>query len=160
MPLIFIFGMLGVSTDSLGYIAHSTLDKNDFLLMETDHIKGPALWRGSYDRPYWESYNEWLCFPSHDLRLSLFEIEYEHRAKLLPQIDVWRQGYLYEITLNAGSDLDSGQVIDIWVALTYGVSEVCVYAAFLQEIEVDGGQGGLWVISRLKTSRGTWVEPR
>jgi hypothetical protein len=110
--------------------------------------------------PYWESYDQWLCFPADKVEVTCLEAEYGGIVPV-PAIHVVQTGHYYEITMDPDPKPDCELVSRRWRELLDGESEFCAYAAPLQEhdaVPEDSGarDGSIWIVNRLKSSKGSW----
>lgn len=134
------------------------LDKEDLVLELQDRKGPPALSSTLNQVNKWESYNQWMCVPSDWVSVVQFKIEYDGIAKNMPQVEFWVGNHLFEITLSADTNYDNQAIYKRWQNMIESHSEVCVYAAFLQNLKVENAEGSLWIISRFKSANDYWVE--
>lgn len=110
--------------------------------------------------PYWESYNQWLCFPAETVEVTCLEAE-DNGVVWIPALHVVRDGHYYEISMDPDPKPDCERIKSQWQELIQGERELCAYAAPLQELtsipaESGAKDGLLWSINCLKSSKGYW----
>ena len=154
MSSLLIPGKLWSATSS------KVLDNSDYL-MELEDLKAGrseiSIPRddGTFDRYY----NHWLCFNQKDVSLNRIEIEYDGEKKFLPQLDIETPNLYYEISLEGDYGNDLEEAFSDWKYLLTDTPVVCVYAAYLQDLnEVNGKKNQFLILSRLKTINGLWNE--
>jgi hypothetical protein len=144
--------------NSTGFLSSNPLTDEDRKLEAFDRKNGPAMTSAPDAPKYWESYNQWLCFPVKFLSVVRVGVTYEGVDKSIPQIDAERAGHLFQISLDGDIEVEFDKVAAEWQALIAESEEVCAYAAFLQELPNAGGlSSSLWVIQRLKGNSREWI---
>jgi hypothetical protein len=147
-----------IPCNSQGFLYHGPLTKEDLAIQVTDRENGPVLSSSIEDPNRWESFNQWICFPSKDLKVLKVEIEYDGRTKSIPQIDGEKSGHLFQISLDGDMDGNFEHMFEKWRQIVRASREVCVYAAFLQEGPMIGQlTSSLWIIDRIKGDGGQWT---
>ena len=136
----------------------SILTSEDLELERDARQLPPALSATKGSPNYWESFDRWMCFPSNQVSVSKVETIYEDRQELIPQLEIWDRNHLIEVSLSAGIDFDYVRIFERWHSMVSSSHNVCVFAAHLQDLEVDGASGSLWIVSRLKTDLSLWNE--
>jgi hypothetical protein len=111
--------------------------------------------------PYWESFNQWLCFPADNVDVTCLEEDLHERSIWTPALTVVQDDHYYEIAMESEPEPDCALVKSRWHELIDGEEEVCVYAAAepgTYPIPQDSGvkDGSSWVIDRLKSGKGYW----
>ncbi|MFN7683945.1 MAG: hypothetical protein ACK5QT_00850 [Oligoflexia bacterium] len=110
------------------------------------------------DEDFWESYNQWLCFDSHEIDLEMVPVEYGGTREV-PTLVARDYEHRFEFTLSPEVPRDNEVVLSEWRRLLDGAASVCVFAAYLQSVqpaETQEEDASLWVISGFKTERGYW----
>lgn len=112
------------------------------------------------ETPYWESFNQWLCFPAESVEVTCEEAEYDGNVQI-PALHVVQDGHYYEISMDPDPKPDCERITRQWRELIQGEHELCAYAAPLQELtsipaESGAKDGSLWIINCLKSSKGYW----
>jgi hypothetical protein len=112
------------------------------------------------ETPYWESYNQWLCFPAESVEVTCEEAEYDGVVRI-PTLHVVQDGHYYEIGMEPDPKPDCERVTHQWRELIQGEHTLCAYAAPLQELttipaESGAKDGSLWIINSLKSGKGYW----
>jgi hypothetical protein len=139
---------------------HSRLLSNEDLFLEyKDRELGPELSSGISDPNPWESYNQWMCFNASQVHLTQVKVKYEGKDKTMPQLEVSLLGHSFEISLSADTEYDNDLIFEMWQNLLKESKEVCAYAAYLTHLNLEGElPTSLWIISRLKSESGLWIE--
>lgn len=151
----------------------SLLSIADRQLEQKDAEKGPGLHSAIGEEPYWESFNQWLCFSTQFAKAECTELDGgQSRVPTLriavngALYDYERQHsiQLYEFDMEEEPKLGCFEMVKKWNLLLAGESSVCVYAAHLQDLPISHfvaekvDQWSLWYISQIKTSKGYWKE--
>ena len=110
--------------------------------------------------PYWESFNQWLCFPAEKVEMTCLEDDYNGFV-WVPALQVVQNDHYYEFVMNQPPDPDCELVKRRWHDLLDGERGFCVYAAVPQEGDMAPPESGTkdgydWTIDRLKSSKGYW----
>ena len=158
-PFIGYTLVLSCALLSLSFI-HSTrgssiLDQEDHVLVESQerpHLSGPGF----------ESYEEWTCLPTGDLTLNCLSYGDETVVSEAPTISIVHQLHFFEF---AGThyplDGSCDQELTRWRQVIENQDELCVLAAYLQEMPVSEAapwdSHSYWVVDRIKSRSGTWV---
>ena len=155
--------LLGCLTLSMAQVSPSKiLNEEDYRLQWQEFsMHRPALTApldGS--TPYWESFNQWLCFPADKVELTCLEDNY-NGVVWVPALHVVQNDHYYEFVMNQPPNPDCELVKRRWHELIDGEQEFCVYAAASQEYdtvppESGAKDGSAWTIDRLKSSKGYW----
>ena len=123
--------------------------------------RGPALHSWLDGRtPYWESYNQWLCFPVESVEVTCLNAEYNGVVQV-PTIHVVQAQHYFEISMDPDPKPDCAVITHRWRELLQDQREFCVYAAPLQEYDgvlpdSRAKDGSVWIINRVKTASGYW----
>lgn len=157
VAVIFLMIILPGSIESQD---RANLLSEDDIALETSERNGtPALSGALGDLEYWESYNQWMCFNKDSVKLTRVEVRYDGKIKYMPQLDAWLPGHYFEISLSGDTEYDNDRLYSYWDELLERSEEICAYAAYLQQLDPRQERpSSLWVISRLKTERGYWIE--
>ena len=161
--LLAITVLAGASSLSMSYNpSFNLLTSEDYHLMESDSARGPAL-SAILDgkTPYWESYNEWQCFPAKSVEIECVEAGDGDSTKI-PILHVIYGAHYYEFSLDSEPEPDCGKITARWRDLLAGEDAFCAYAAFLEYFEEvppdsDAKDGSTWIIKQLKTAKGRWT---
>ncbi len=103
--IIFLLSTLAIFSPAHGGNYNPrTLSEADWQLEALDRKRGPALTADANALRYWESYNQWLCFPAHAVDILRVTVTYEGERKSMPQIDVEWAGHLFQISIDADSE--------------------------------------------------------
>lgn len=129
------------------------LSKEDLELEKADRLNGPALQSALDSSEPWGSYNQWLCFSSQQVSVDVVETTYDDKIEQVPVLYASLPRYQFEITISSEID-NPDRVVDKWRDLLDETSNICAYAAFLQNL----GSRSLWIISKLKSEKGVWEE--
>lgn len=110
--------------------------------------------------PYWESFNQWLCFPGGEVEMTCLEDDY-NGIVWVPALRVKQNDQYYEFVMNQPQNPDCELVKRRWHELIDGEQEFCVYAAEPQDpaavlSEAEAKTGVDWTIDRLKSRKGYW----
>lgn len=162
LPLSIAF-FLACTTISMTDGFYSTLLKeDDYKAQQQDaSARSPALSAPLDGRtPYWESFNQWLCFPAKAVEITCLEAEYGGIVKV-PALHIVYDAHYYEISMDPDPKPDCEFVTRRWQELLEGESGFCAYAAPLQEYdgvpsESGAKDGSVWIINRLKSNKGYW----
>jgi hypothetical protein len=159
---IFVIALIAATSSLSMYHdpAYDLLDDSDYARMRSDSTQGPALSAPLDGSPYWESYNQWLCFPTQKIEIDCLEAEYGEVRKL-PVLHVTENSHYFEFSMDPEPAPDCDQVTGRWKILLKNEGVFCAYAAPLQELDVtaydtDAEAGSVWIINLLKTSKGYW----
>jgi hypothetical protein len=162
LPLSFAF-LLACTTISMtdGFYS-ALLTEDDYKAQQQEATaRGPALSAPLDGKtPYWESFNQWLCFPVEAVEITCLEAEYGRIVKV-PALHIVYGAHYYEFSMDPDPEPDCEAVTRYWRTLLEGEREFCVYAAPLQEYEgvpSESGakDGSVWIINRLKSGKGYW----
>jgi hypothetical protein len=158
---LLVFALLGIFSPAYGTNrSRGPLTEKDWQMEAKDRLNGPILTAAPGAITYWESYNQWLCFPATALQVLRVDTFYEDQKKSLPQIDIEWAGHLFQISIDPDRNLDFDDIAFIWRKLIRNAEDVCVYAAYLQKMPSTGSLGSsLWIVDRLKTEKGEWTRP-
>jgi len=143
-----------ISTALTAVMIHSkypTLGFKDYYKYFKDQ-KRPAITASSSERNYWESFNKWQCFNKNEVHSYCDKekgIEY-------PILTAFAGAKEYYFDLDEIGNRPCKVIIDQWNKLLEVESKVCIYSAKLQNLSPEGNET-LWVINRLKTSKGYWI---
>ena len=152
------FALLMIPFSIHCFEGNNLLSSEDLELQSTD-LKKPVLsisFDGSDRR---ETYNQWACFDTEQVRFESSEVNYAGKLKWLPVIMVTTLGQRFEFSLYEEFGEDGQEVLKQWQELSSGAPEICFYAPFLQYIH-DADAGLLhsqWILSRIKTKTGQWI---
>lgn len=133
----------------------------DWFLNQTDrqmeeNQDGPALSAGLHQEPYWESFNEWRCFDASLVSVSCRGHYFATGMEtLLPSIRVEHNDEALDFDFEDDRSINCAETINFWTRLIESQKSVCLYAAYLQEIDENNGY---WILSMLKTPKGYWPE--
>ena len=142
---------LSMSSDKI----YGILTHEDYRTLEESRKSGPALSSVPGTSPYWESYNEWLCFSADNAGLRLSEHELE-RPTFVPTLSIWLEDHLYEFEVSSSLiDENGASILQQWHTLLEDEPVFCILAAFLQPL---GSDSSLWILHTLKTQNGYWRE--
>jgi hypothetical protein len=140
--------------------AMALLNEHDYARVENNLTHGPALSAPTDGSPYWAAYNRWLCFPAENIEISYVEAEYGEIRKV-PTLHVTEGSNFFEFSVDPEPAPHFDNITENWKALLKDETVFCVYAAPLQDLDVSNYEttvesASLWVINRLKTSKGYW----
>ncbi len=144
-----------------------TLSESDQILSWSDHAlekQGragvPALSSAPGTKPYWESFNRWICFPTAKVSVNRVGVLYEGEQKLIPQFDADSNNHAYEFAISSHANYDFDKIAREWDEILRSNPQVCFFAAFLQNLDNIGNRSAsLWIINRVKHAKGYWIEP-
>lgn len=150
IPTVFLIIILMFSIISFAPIdeKYSILDDNDFAMMKIDNEK-PAI---TIPDENFESFNEWICFNIKDLEITKAEVDY-YDWHYVPSINVYIDNHLLSFDLDPDKKWNIDLIIDTWKDLFENQESVCIFGAYLQEID---NNGELWYIQKIKTNNGYW----
>ena len=162
IPLLFTALSAGISSLSMSYdYSSGILGEADTHFEEQERARGPALSAPSDDSgPYWESFNQWQCFPSENVEVSCAQAEYGQVVDV-PILGLVYDSHYYEFSLDPDPKPDCRKVTEFWTKLLDGEDAFCAFGAFLQNYDGDlsrsgAKSGSVWIINRLKTRNGIW----
>src|SRR3989338_8149198 len=127
-----------------------------------DQERGLALSRpSSGEEPYWESYNEWRCFDRDTVELVCAELQHKDGSfnAYIAIMSILVDGYLFEYHPLLETKQDCFPIAVQWFNLIKDEKEVCIYGAYLNDIEpFEEGfvDGSIWYINQIKTGHGYW----
>jgi hypothetical protein len=132
------------------------LSQYDLFIEKLITLEGPALSSAIGQTPAWQSFNQWICFHHKQIEALQAEAIDYHKRKKIPLLaangDSQNSGG-YEFELD-DFDLNYRLILKEWNYLMKDESEICLFAAHLQTTP----EGlSLWVLDRLKTSKGYWI---
>lgn len=136
------------------------LEDEDYRMWEYDLSQGPILSSPLNAKEKFESYNEWHCFSTDSIELECTDINYNDKDKQVPTIIAKTDTLIYNFDLSPEIDWDCPEIIHTWNDLFEDERSICVYAAYLQDLEFDNSnseRNTLWYISRIKTSGDYWL---
>jgi len=144
----------------------SMTSKNlDWILSEEDieieqSQSTPALSSVPTEKPQWESFNEWQCFPIESINLEcsvhILGEGLNQREERYPCLVAMTSTQTMSFDFDETSSESCESALDEWRALLHGQRTVCVYAAYLQDLEE---KHGYWIGRTLKTASGYWPPP-
>ncbi len=124
--------------------------------LETDQER-PALSSGLRADPYWERFNKWQCFDNSTVSVQcvghLLDPDNSEEETLIPSIRVELDGEAFDFDQEDARKGDCPLTLRKWAHLLEGEKYVCVYAAYLQEIDKNNSY---WILNQFKTSKGYW----
>ncbi|MFN8370283.1 MAG: hypothetical protein U0T83_06625 [Bacteriovoracaceae bacterium] len=128
--------------------SYDILNENDWNLYKQNN-ENPALSSSVQDEIQWKSYNKWRCFSSEKLEFSCGTVDYngEHDVPIINIED-------NEYDLSPEYTWDCKKIIQVWSKLIENEKSVCIYGAYLQDLELEKITSSLWYIERIKTSKG------
>jgi hypothetical protein len=127
------------------------LTKQDIEYQNFTNSDGRILGSALDDPEYWESYNQWLCFPSAEIVETKTEIHGHWQQTYILGASLGNQYFEFDVPLELNWDFE--KVRQEWVGLLANTSEVCILGAFLQSQKNDES---LWIIQQIKTENGYW----
>ena len=134
------------------------LSDEDILLQQTDSSVS-ALSSSLVDEIQWESPNQWMCFDTESIEITLAEVKSGSRNSHLPIINASLLGHRFEVSTEIESDEKNENTLSSWLSLLRGSRRTCIYAAYLQNTESPDdltSSASIWIISKLKTENGYW----
>lgn len=134
------------------------LSAKDKALEKAGRLRGPALSSGIGDKEPWKSYNQWRCFSSKTAEVICVD-EDDNGIKKVPTLSIEDGKHLYEFTMEVEPEPDCAKVSAKWNKLLKDEPAFCAFAALLPTDEESGPDSktqSMWIIDRLKTSRGYW----
>jgi hypothetical protein len=134
--------------------SYSLLSQEDDDFEKEEYRSGRYALSSGNTEPYWESYNQWLCFARDQINIIFVEVDYGG-LKGVPTFVAHELNHRYEVSLSPELKFDPEQVVAEWNQLLKESSSICLYAAYLQLIDVHES---LWTLSMLKTENGYWSE--
>ena len=155
--------LLASGTLSMTRVPYSEiLTKEDYQMqLQAFVAHKPEMTAFEGETPYWESFNQWLCFPAKNIEVGCEETDDDGDTTQIPLLRVIQDGHYYEISMDPDPKPDCERVKRQWRELMQDERELCAYAAPLQELkpvpaESGAKDGSLWIINCLKTGKGYW----
>lgn len=95
-----------------------------------------------------KSFNKWQCFDASDVMIDLTEVDY-NGIHSVPMIKIKNMNF--DIDPEIKWDID--KVLSDWNNLFNGASSVCIFGAYLQDLN---DEETMWYIESIKTDNGYW----
>lgn len=154
----FLLGLvlMVISLSAYSHFSGSVLTQEDFLLAEEDNTFGPAMSAGPNEEVQWESFNQWMCFPT--VSVSFECAEYDEKI-LVPSIRAQTEEQLFHFDALVEDRIPCEKTLLDWKNISSESPEVCVFAAPMPETDMgeeSGRSQTLWYIHTLKTANGYW----
>jgi hypothetical protein len=145
-----------ISVSAFSHFNGSILVEEDFLLAKEDNSHGPALSSAPNEEIQWESFNQWMCFPS--VNLSYECAQYDEKI-FVPSIRVQTEEQEFHFDTHVEDQIPCKETLINWRRMATESSEVCVFAAPMPDTNMGEERGipqSLWYIHTLKTADGYW----
>ena len=158
VSLIFAAGVACLSMSGVyfyDFLSFEDLEREHF-----DRKSTPALSSSLDESPYWESFNEWHCYSTKNIRFECTELDYG--LMHVPTIRIADSSDLYDYSMDPEPDLDCEEILGEWKNLMEGERSFCVHAAYLQNLPYESYEAegirhwSLWILEDIKTSKGYW----
>lgn len=108
------------------------------------------------EEQYWESFNEWNCFPEKQIDIYCAEIIYDGVDILVPAIDIKLQDHFYSFNLDPSLPMNCLGILEEWRHLLTHQKNICILAAELKSNR--GSNSSYWYIHTIETTNGFWKE--
>lgn len=157
---ILLLCTLSLSASSRGEWFSNVLTYEDFSLERRERAENRrAIGILKDDGSFEDSFNQWLCFPRKQVELIEVEVIYDEESKFIPLLSIESWDRFYEVAVDGDYRVtEPEKAFSEWSELINDAHEVCVYAAFLQVSNtIEGKPNEAWIIDRLKTDRGQWI---
>lgn len=134
------------------------LTKDDLSHELEDRDNGPALSSAIDDPNPWATYNQWMCFDASLIRIEKVGVKFDKSWKSWPQITIATAGQEFDFSPATDRDMNAATILKVWESLLENSREVCLYAAFLQYLDIDERKIpiSLWVLEDVKAESGYW----